>query len=295
MHWKRLSTIVTDDTAEPLSDLLSEHGAVSVSVEPAASTNTRPLYEPGPGETPMWKFARVTGLFNEGADIAATQHAITTALGLDHDAWYCDQLQDQVWERVWMDDFKPRQVGPKLWICPSWQPPPDPDAINILMDPGLAFGSGTHATTELCLEWLEQHPPQGAEVIDFGCGSGILAIAALRLGAVHALGIDYDPQAIVASNENAQRNAVAEQAEFVLPGERQPADCDLLLANVLATPLISLAPQLTGWVKPGGHIVLSGILASQADQVAACYAGQFTLDPIVQRDDWVRLSGTRRD
>lgn len=296
MPWKRLSTIVDDTRADALSELLSEHGAVSVTVEPANDEELLALYEPGPGETPMWRHARVTGLFEQASAFTAIQTAGLTSLAIDTDSWHIDTLDDQLWERAWMDDFKPIQVGPRLWVCPSWLEPPQPDAVNILMDPGLAFGSGTHPTTLLCLEWLEQQLPPGGSVIDFGCGSGILAIAALLLGADRAMGIDNDPQAIIASAENAERNGVKQGLTVSLPEDAHTSGepCDLLLANILAAPLMQLAPQLAARVRPGGHIVLSGILASQADEVAACYAEQFDLQPIAQREDWVRLSGTRR-
>ena len=294
MPWKRLSTVVSDTMADSLSELMSEHGAVSVSVEPASDDETLQLYEPGPGETPMWKQARVTALFDPGTDLNSAINHSSASLGLSTRDWHADTLADQIWERVWMDDFQPRQIGERLWVCPSWLSPPQPDAVNILMDPGLAFGSGTHATTLLCLQWLEQHLLPGSQLIDFGCGSGILAIAALRLGAAQAIGIDNDPQAIIASNDNARRNGVAERLQTALPKDITPPPCELLIANILASPLKQLAPQLSALVKPGGHIVLSGILASQADEVAARYRDQFELDAIEQRQDWVRLSGVKR-
>jgi len=294
MPWKRLSTVVSDTMADSLSELMSAHGAVSVSVEPASDDETLQLYEPGPGETPMWKQARVTGLFDPDTDLSTAINDSSSSLGLSTDGWQTNTLEDQVWERVWMDDFQPMQIGERLWICPSWLAPPQPDAVNILMDPGLAFGSGTHATTILCLQWLDQHLQSGARIIDFGCGSGILAIAALRLGAAEAIGIDNDPQAIIASNDNAQRNGVAAQLQVALPEDANPEPCELLIANILAAPLMQLAAQLSALVQPGGHIVLSGILASQADDVAAHYRDQFELDAIEQRQDWVRLSGVKR-
>lgn len=280
--------------ADSLSDLMSEHGAVSVSVEPASDDETLQLYEPGPGETPMWKQARVTGLFDPDTDLNHTINHANSHLGLNANDWHTDTLDDQVWERVWMDDFQPQKIGERLWVCPSWLTPPEPDAVNILMDPGLAFGSGTHATTILCLQWLEQHLQAGTRLIDFGCGSGILAIAALRLGASHAIGIDNDPQAIIASNENARRNSVADRLQTALPEDLSPQPTELLIANILASPLKQLAPQLSALVQPGGTIVLSGILASQANDVAAHYRDQFALDAIEQRADWVRLSGVKR-
>jgi len=295
MPWKRLSLVVTDTQAEPLSDLMSEFGAVSVSVEPDQDAGSLPIFEPGPGETPLWKVARVTGLFDPDCDLAPFIAAAQSGLALPGNPdWQTDTLADQAWERVWMDDFQPLKMGERLWICPSWLPAPDPDAVNVLMDPGLAFGSGTHPTTAMCLQWLDAHIRGGEQLIDFGCGSGILAIAALKLGAASALGIDNDPQAITATRENAERNGVEAKLNTVLAVDAAPAATGLLVANILAAPLIELAPQLSALVRPGGRIVLSGILDSQADEVAARYAPGFDLDPIAHDHEWVRISGTRK-
>ena len=295
MPWKRLSIVVTDTQAEPLGDLMSEFGAVSVSVEPDQDAGSRPIFEPGPGETPIWKVARVTGLFEPDTDLEPVIAAATSNLALSGAPdWQTDTLADQAWERAWMDDFQPLKMGERLWICPSWLPVPDPDAVNVLMDPGLAFGSGTHPTTAMCLQWLDAHIQGGEQLIDFGCGSGILAIAALKLGASGALGIDNDPQAITASRENAQRNGVDEKLATSLAVDATPAPTGLLVANILAAPLIELAPQFSMLVRPGGRIVLSGILATQADEVAARYAPDFDLDPIAHDHEWVRISGTRK-
>ena len=296
MPWKRLSLVVTDTQAEPLCDLMSEFGAVSVSVEPDQDAGSVPIFEPGPGETPLWKVARVTGLFEPDRDlelvvIAAARSGLALPGNSD---WQTDTLADQAWERVWMDDFQPLKMGERLWICPSWLQAPDPDAVNVLMDPGLAFGSGTHPTTAMCLQWLDAHIHGGEQLIDFGCGSGILAIAALKLGAASALGIDNDPQAITASRENAGRNGVGETFSTILADDAAPEAAGLLVANILAAPLIELAPQLSALVRPGGQIVLSGVLDSQADEVAARYAPDFDLDPIAHDHEWVRISGTRK-
>lgn len=296
--WKRLSATIANQRAdaatERLSDLLSELGAVSVSIQAADNDRSQAIYEPPLGETPLWQRSRITGLFDDDSDLALVIAAIGNADGTGQAIeWQIDTLADQVWERVWMEDFHPRRIGARLWICPSWQPPPDPDAVNVLMDPGLAFGSGTHPTTSLCLAWLEANIHGGERLVDFGCGSGILGIAALRLGATQVIAIDNDPQAITATLENAERNQVDGLIEG-LPDAVDLPRTELLLANILAAPLIELSTMLCDRVLPGGHIVLSGILDSQADAVAARYADAFSLDPIVHDQEWVRITGTRK-
>jgi ribosomal protein L11 methyltransferase len=202
-----------------------------------------------------------------------------------------ESLADQDWSETWRRDFHAMQFGSRLWVCPAHESPPDPNAVVVDMDPGLAFGTGTHATTAMCLEWLDVHPPEGLRVIDYGCGSGILAIAACKLGARDVTAVDIDPQAIQATQENARRNVVALRA--VLPGELDAAPADLLLANILANPLIELAGVLKGLVKPGGCIVMTGILAEQAEAVMTAYHCSFVFDEPVRRDEWVLLVGRR--
>lgn len=193
-----------------------------------------------------------------------------------------------------MDNFHPMRFGRRLWIVPSWHAAPEPGAVNLLLDPGLAFGTGTHPTTALCLEWLDAQTLAGEQVLDFGCGSGILAIAALLLGADHAIGTDIDIQAIEASRDNAKRNGIAEDRFALYLPEQLPAgQSDTVVANILAGPLVALAPQIIERVKPGGRLALSGILAEQADDVRAAYADAFRLDPTAEKDGWVRISGTR--
>src|SRR5690606_25394554 len=205
-----------------------------------------------------------------------------------------EEIADQDWERSWMDNFKPMRFGRRLWIVPSWHEAPEPDAVNLLLDPGLAFGTGTHPTTALCLEWLDSQGLDGLQVIDFGCGSGILAIAALLLGADRVTGTDIDPQALEASRDNAQRNQLAdERLPLYLPADMPAEPADILVANILAGPLVSLAPQLTGLVKPGGRIALSGILAEQTEEILAAYRDAFELDPVADKDGWLRVSGVR--
>ena len=210
----------------------------------------------------------------------------------NHAAYKIEQIEDKDWEREWMDNFHPMQFGKRLWICPSWREVPDPKAVNVMLDPGLAFGTGTHPTTALCLEWLDGLGLQGKTVIDFGCGSGILAIAALKLGAKSAVGIDIDPQAILASRNNAEQNGVADRLQLCLSDER-PSDlnADVVVANILAGPLKELYPVISQLVKPNGDLGLSGILATQAQSVCNVYAEGFVLALVAEREEWCRITG----
>jgi ribosomal protein L11 methyltransferase len=210
-----------------------------------------------------------------------------------------EKIEDQAWERSWMDNFSAMQFGEKLWICPSWQEPPDPSATNIMLDPGLAFGSGSHATTALCLQWLATQDLQGKDIVDYGCGSGILAIAAALLGAQSVQGVDNDPQAVLATNDNCERNGLLPgRVGTFLPEEYDsmstPESVDILLANILAAPLLSLASKFASLVKPKGSIILSGLLAEQADAITEVYSEWFEMSAAVQREDWIRLSGIKR-
>ena len=248
-----------------------------------------------PNTTPLWSHTHLLALFEADAEpeaVFAHLQLLTGAALPEHQA---EVIEDQDWERSWMDGFQPMRFGQRLWIVPSWHEAPEKDAVNLLLDPGLAFGTGTHPTTALCLEWLDGQSLAGTQVLDFGCGSGILAIAALLLGAREAVGTDIDVQAIEASRDNAQRNGIADEKLALYLPEHMPAmQADVLVANILAGPLVSLAPQLSGLVRPGGLLALSGILAEQGEEVAAAYAADFDLDPIVVRDGWVRISGHRR-
>lgn len=295
MPWIQLKIPADPDTADQLEDLLMELGAQAISMEDGAD---QPLYEPDPGTTPLWQQTRITGLFESETDI-------DRLCSLVRDNWHRQTQQtlaeidvtlveDKDWERAWMDDFKPLQFGKRLWIVPSWHTVPDPEAANLMLDPGLAFGTGTHPTTALCLEWLDGQNVQGRQIIDYGCGSGILGLAALLLGADHVIGVDTDPQALEASRENARRNEVAEnRLDLYLPEAEPDTRADILLANILAQPLISLAPHLASRVVSGGHLVLSGILSSQAREVMAAYEPWFTMDEPEAREDWIRLTGRR--
>lgn len=293
MPWIQIKINTTGADAENLSDALMASGAVSVTFQ---DTHDNPVFEPLPGETRLWGDTDVIGLYEADSDMAAVIEALAgyppLGKGFHHKI---EQLEDKDWEREWMDNFHPMRFGERLWICPSWRPVPDANAVNVMLDPGLAFGTGTHPTTALCLQWLDGLDLDGKTVIDFGCGSGILAIAALKLGAARAVGIDIDPQAIQASRDNAQRNGVADRLELYLSHEK-PCDlsADVVVANILAGPLRELAPLISTLPRPGGYLGLSGILASQAENVEAAYADAFILDPVVEKEEWCRITGRRR-
>lgn len=293
MPWIQIKINTTGANAEAISDALIESEAVSVTFQ---DTHDNPVYEPLPGETRLWGDTDVIGLFDAETDMkqvvaVLAQHPL---LGADFHH-KVEQIEDKDWEREWMDNFHPMCFGKRLWICPSWREVPDPDAVNVMLDPGLAFGTGTHPTTSLCLSWLDGQDLTGKTVIDFGCGSGILAIAALKLGASHAIGIDIDPQAIQASRDNAERNGVSDRLDLYLP-EQQPNNlsADVVVANILAGPLRELAPLISVLPAQGGKLALSGILASQAEDVCEAYAGKFDLDPVAEKDEWCRITGQRK-
>ncbi|MBU2873378.1 50S ribosomal protein L11 methyltransferase [Marinobacter salexigens] len=297
MPWIQLQIPADPDTADQLEDLLMEMGADAVSMEDAAD---QPLYEPDPGTTPLWSQTTVTGLFQSDrdidqlcADVRNAWHQQTQQSLSEIDVTL---VEDKDWERAWMDDFHPLQFGERLWIVPSWHEAPDPNAANLMLDPGLAFGTGTHPTTALCLEWLDGMDVSGKQVTDYGCGSGILGLAALLLGAHHVVGVDTDPQALEASRENARRNGVDEsKLDLYLPENEPDTKADVMLANILAQPLISLAPHLAALTNQGGDLVLSGILSNQAREVMAAYEPWFVMDEPEQREEWVRLTGRRND
>jgi ribosomal protein L11 methyltransferase len=275
---------------EPLEEALFAAGANSVTLRDAEDN---PILEPGPGETPLWPTITVCALFNElEGDVVLGN--IATVWSEELPLHRFEQIEDRVWEREWLKDFKPMQFGKRLWVCPDGQRPDVSDCVVIDLDPGLAFGTGTHPTTALCLEWLDQASLNGKHVIDYGCGSGILAIAALKLGAASAVGIDNDPQALIATHDNAERNGVAKQLTAQIHTAALPAATDVVLANILAGPLHELAPSLSQLVKPGGYLVLSGVLAEQAAALSQRYETWFDMEPSIIRAEWARLVGTRR-
>lgn len=289
MAWIQVRTNTSAAVAEKLGDLLMEQGALSVTFMDAKDT---PIFEPLPGETRLWGDTDVMALFTADADTSGAEAVITAIL--PEAPVKKELLEDKDWERAWMDNFHPMQFGQRLWVCPSWRPVPEPDAVNVMLDPGLAFGTGTHATTALCLEWLEGQDLHGKTVLDFGCGSGILGIAALKLGASRVVGVDIDPQALQASEDNAQRNGVAAQLELYLPAD-QPAtlQADVVVANILAGPLVELKDVILGYLRPGGALALSGILDTQAEMVQQQYRADCQLDPVATREEWCRISGRK--
>ena len=291
MTWLQLIIPTNDTDADQLSDALMEHGAVSVTLQ---DMQDQPMLEPAIGTTPMWSQTRAVGLFDSTFDLKQVIKNVEQQLRKDIPDWKGEQLEDKDWIRAWMDNFKPMQFGEKLWVVPSTYEPPQPDAANILLDPGLAFGTGTHPTTSMCLEWLDANPPADKEIIDFGCGSGILAIGAILLGANHAEAIDLDPQALLATIDNAEKNNVSQNIKTYLPHQFKNNTTSLLLANILASPLIELAPYFTELTESKGQIVLSGILAEQAASVLKAYKENFDIKIWKQQDDWICLAGVRK-
>ena len=299
MPWIQLILQTEKAGNDKAEQALLDAGALSITCKDAED---KPVLEPLPGETPLWENIILTGLFEADINTASLQAQIKSQLG-EQTSLKIEALEDKDWIRAWMDDYKPMQFGKRLWVCPKHLPPPQPDAINLMLDPGLAFGTGTHPTTALCLEWLDSADVQNKQVLDFGCGSGVLAIAALLLGAAHCDGTDIDPQAIIASKDNSRENSraennVAEKFDLYLPADmpafQAAGNYDIVLANILAGPLTELAAQLAAYCKPGGNIVLSGILETQSDKIMAAYSPWFELDPIVVKGDWIRVTGRKK-
>lgn len=292
MAWHQISVITDESTAPALADYFSELGAVSVTYTDAED---EPVYEPAIDQTVIWTNTQVTALFELDADPDVVQTLVFNQfIGQPLNNWLAEVLQDQVWERAWMDYFKPMQFAERLWICPTGQEQSQPGMVCMTLDPGLAFGTGTHPTTAMCLEWLAAHDLNDKVVIDYGCGSGILAVAALLLGARHAHAIDIDPQALTASQYNAEKNQVADRISYYLPEQFQAFQADIVVANILANPLIELSGLITDLVADSGDLILSGILNEQADSVLSAYkkAG-VTLQKACQQEDWCRLDGKK--
>ena len=297
MAWLTLIVDTDADHAEALSDALMEHGALSVDLLDAdADTPDEQAIFGEPGEPPpgVWQHNRVSALFDADRDVAEILRLAAQDAGLTElPSHRIEALNDQDWVRLTQSQFEPIPISDRLWIVPTWHTPSNPDAINIVLDPGLAFGTGSHPTTRLCLRWLDSNLQGGERVLDYGCGSGILAIAALKLGASHAVGVDVDAQAVTASRDNAIANHV-EQVAFFLPNEAPQGDYDLVVANILTNPLRLLAPLLASATRPGGQIVLSGILESQAQAVMDIYRQWFDLNTPIFEDGWTCLSGRKR-
>jgi len=291
MSWKQLSVITDQQHALALSDLFSQLGAVSVTYLDALD---EPIYEPEPGETKVWEQTRVVALFEmsvhaEVVELLVSQQFPDAALK----DWRLDILQDQVWERTWMAHFKPMLFGDRLWVCPSGSEQESPETVCMTLDPGLAFGTGTHATTALCLEWLARYDLKDKIVLDYGCGSGILAIASVLLGAHHVAAVDIDTQAITATKNNAAKNNIDSKINCYLPDDCPAIQADIVVANILANPLIEMVQPILTLLNSGGYIVLSGILSEQVGHVMEAYSPFCQLQEPVYEGDWCRIVGIK--
>lgn len=291
--WIQLTLTVDKSRAALVELLLESLGAEAVTLQDAAD---EPMLEPAPGEMPLWRDTQVTGLFDARHDSDQLRTAINSALSEDVSRYLrIEPLEEREWTRVWLEHFRPMPFGRRLWIRPGDQAINQDDAVIVDLDPGLAFGTGTHATTALCLRWLDEQDLAGCRVIDFGCGSGILAIAALKLGAEHAVGIDHDTQALEASRANAERNGVSGRLALCRQAEpRKNTPVDLVVANILANTLIDLAPLVVEQVRQGGRVGLSGILKQQEDAVHEAYRDLVDFEPSRSQGDWILMSGKRK-
>ena len=295
MSWLSV-TIETDcHHAEALADALLDAGALSASIEDAdagTAAETPQFGEPGSVTTPGWERSKVIALLEADADVGKLVAACAPLAGLADLPTYTNEVvAEQNWVQLTQSQFDPIRVSERLWIVPSWHQAPDPQAINLVLDPGMAFGTGSHPTTRLCLEWLERTVTPGVSILDYGCGSGILAIAGAKLGASEVLGVDIDAQAVSAARSNAERNAVAvrfDDSAKVIEGQ-----FTIVVANILSNPLKALAPAICSHVRAGGQLALSGILAEQADELIACYAPYLALRVADTRDGWVCLAGIK--
>ena len=296
MPWQSLIVEVSATIADRLSDSLLEGGAHSASIEDAneGTSAEEPIFgEPGSPVGEVWKASRIRALLDESADAAVLLAAACHACAITPlPAWRTESIPDEDWVERVRAQFEPIRISARLWIVPSWRAPVDTNAINLVLDPGLAFGTGSHPTTQLCLRWLEEVVRGGESVVDYGCGSGILALAAAKFGASHIVGVDIDPTAVSAARTNAAENRVT--AEFHT-SDRTPAQrADIVVANILANPLKMLAPALARLVVPGGRLALAGLLAEQADELVSVYRPYFDLRPYATQDGWTCLAGERR-
>lgn len=295
MGWLSVSFLTDASRADPLCDALMAAGALSASIEDAdaGTADERPQFgEPGSINSPGWDHSRVVALLEEDADVPALLAEASAAIGLSEPLNYAvGTVADQNWVQLTQSQFDPIRVSERLWIVPSWHESPDPAAINLILDPGMAFGTGSHPTTRLCLEWLERTVSPSCSVLDYGCGSGILAIAAARLGAARVAGVDIDPQAVESARANAERNEVS--ALFADSAEPVAGEYDLVVANILSNPLRVLAPAICAHVRSGGCLALSGILREQAEEIIAIYAHWLPMEVADTREDWVCLSGVK--
>lgn len=295
MGWLSVSFLTDAARAEPICDALLEAGALSASIEDAdaGTADEKPQFgEPGSVNTPGWDHSRILVLVEPDADIPTLLGEAVRSVGLsDLPAYEVTDVPEENWVQLTQSQFDPIRVSERLWIVPSWHESPDPSAINLILDPGMAFGTGSHPTTRLCLEWLERNVDAGCSVLDYGCGSGILAIAAARLGAGKVAGVDIDPQAVDAARANAERNGV--EALFADSAESVAGEYDVVVANILSNPLRVLAPAICGYVRRGGRLALSGILREQAEEIIGIYAQWIPMQVADVREDWVCLSGLK--
>ncbi|MDH4107729.1 MAG: 50S ribosomal protein L11 methyltransferase [Gammaproteobacteria bacterium] len=292
MEWRQLVMNLEKLEPERVEEIFERHGALAITLSDAAD---EPVLEPAPGETPLWGRTRITGLFAAEADLEALARDLQRSLTLDTLPEYrIEALADRAWEREWLRDFQPMRFGRRLWVCPSGHTVADRNAVVLHLDPGLAFGTGTHPTTALCLAQLDAADLAGKRVLDFGCGSGILAIAALLLGADTATGVDVDPQALLATRDNAAANGVAARLAVLPASADAGSGYDLVVANILAGPLVELASTLVAGLARGGRLLLSGILTTQVDQVRAVYEAWIDFDPPAVSAEWALLSGIKR-
>ena len=290
MTWRQFVMDLEALPPDAVEALFARHGAEAVTFSDGGDDA---VLEPERGETPLWLETQVTGLFPADADFTALVADLGQAFGLREPPRHrIEELADREWEREWLRDFRPMRFGRRLWVCPHGEAADDPDGVVVALDPGLAFGTGTHPTTALCLRWLDDIDLDGLTVLDFGCGSGILGIAALKLGASSVVAIDHDPQAVTAARANAGHNEVGDRirVDSALPD----GTFDVVLANILAQPLIDHADWLTARLAPGASLALSGILAFQAESVRAAYAASVRFEPTASDDGWIRLSGRKR-
>ena len=291
-RWLQLVCHTQEHSTEAIENALQEFNALSITLQDKFDT---PVLEPLPGEIRLWKDLIITALFDFDTDLTELSELLNDNIQTwNIDKFIIETVEDQDWERVWMKDFHPMKFGKNLWIYPSNYEIPDDDSVKILLDPGLAFGTGTHPTTALCLEWLDQNPPLNHNVIDYGCGSGILALAAAKLGANKIIATDIDPQALTATKDNMQRNGIAvETIPCYLPQDCPNEQVDLMIANILCGPLNELFPRLSSLTKKGGKLVLSGLLNEQKQQIIDTYSKDFENFEVKQLDDWVRITATK--
>ncbi len=291
-EWQQINCYCHKAFQDEITHCMETANALSITFQDAGDT---PVLEPLPGENPLWDDLILTALFEGDDDLSA----LLLSLESNKQQWQIsridlERIEDQDWERAWMDEFKPMKFGNNLWIYPSWNEIPEDHSTKIILDPGLAFGSGTHPTTALCLEWLDANPPQGLSVIDYGCGSGILAVAAAKLGASTIFATDIDHQALIATNDNRLKNQIPESAiETYFPEDMPTEPVELLIANILSGPLVELAETFAQLVKPNGIIVLSGILEEQTKHIVTAYQTYFSAIQVAQKGDWIRVTAQR--